>query len=127
MTLLTACNKGNEIAGRSQDSASKSARYLKDRLPADQRLAFEVSFFTIRDSIKDGSAFLKAVDGKTPAQIIEKGKAIYTERKMAGVAEYLKYATWEEMLASFTKERVAQSIQPLDAREKQAHTVLYKL
>ncbi len=78
---LTACNKGNEIAGRSQASVSKSARYLKERLSADKRLEFEVSFFAVRDSIKDSSEFLKAVDGKTPDQIIEMGKAIYAERK----------------------------------------------
>lgn len=125
--LLTACNKGNEIAGRSQSSVSKSARYLKERLPADQRLAFEVSFFMIRDSIKDSDAFLKAVDGQTPAQIIEKGKALYAERKQAGIAEYSKYATWEAMLANFTKERSAQGSKPLDAREKNARATLYKL
>ena len=45
---------------------------------------------------------------------------------MAGVAKYLKYATWEEMLASFTKERDAQGIEPLNESEKQPHTILYK-
>jgi hypothetical protein len=127
MLSLTACNKGNEIAGRSQTSVSKSARYLKERLPADKRLEFEVSFFAIRDSIKDGNAFLKEVDGKTPEQIIEMGKAIYAERKKSGAPEYSKYATWEEMIANFTKERNSQGSKPMDAREKHARTTLYKL
>ncbi|MEQ1638491.1 MAG: DUF6694 family lipoprotein [Methylococcales bacterium] len=127
ITLLAACNKGNEIAGRSQSSVSKSARYIKERLPANQRLEFEVSFFAIRDSFKDGSEFLKAVDGKNPEQIIAMGKAIYTERKNAGVAEYTKYSTWEEMIANFTKERSQQGGKSVDTREKQARATLYKL
>lgn len=127
MTLLAACNKGNEIAGRNQSTVSKSARYLKERLPANKRLEFEVSFFAVRDSIKDNNEFLKAVDGKTPDQIIEMGKAIYTERKTAGIAEYTKYATWEEMILNFTKERNAQGSKPLDSREKNARSTIYKL
>lgn len=127
IALLTACNKGNELAGRSQASVSKSARYLKERLPADQRLAFEVSFFMLRDSIKDGDAFLKAVDGQTPQQIIEKGKALYAERKQAGATEYAKFSTWEEMIANFTKERNAQGSKPSDLREKNARSTIYKL
>ena len=127
VTLLAACNKGNEIAGRSQSSVSKSARYIQERLPADKRLEFEVSFFAIRDSFKDGSEFLKAVDGKNPEQIIEMGKTIYAERKSAGVAEYSKYATWEEMIANFSKERSSQGSKSSDTREKQARATLYKL
>lgn len=127
MASLTACNKGNEIAGRSQSSVSKSARYLKERLPANKRLEFEVSFFAIRDSYKEGDAFLKAVDGKTTDQIIEMGKSIYADRKKAGVPEYAKYASWEEMISNFTNERNAQGSKPLDAREKAARSTLYKL
>ncbi|MCX7088895.1 MAG: hypothetical protein NTV00_12695, partial [Methylococcales bacterium] len=81
MTLLTACNKGNELAGRSQTSLAKSARYIKERLPADKRIEFEVSFFAIRESFKDGGEFLKAVDGKNPEQLIEMGKALYIKHK----------------------------------------------
>lgn len=127
LTVLTACNKGNELAGRSQTSLSKSARYIKERLPADQRLAFEVSFFTIRDSIKDNDEFLKAVDGKTAVQVIEMGKQIYNDRKKAGIAEYSKYDTWEAMLANFMQERNKQPAKPQDVREKHARPTLYKL
>lgn len=127
MSLLTACNKGNELAGRSQSSLSKSARYIKERLPADKRLEFEVSFFTIRDSYKDGSEFMKAVDGKTPEQVIEMGKSLYAQHKQAGDAAYTKFSSWEEMIANFTKERSQQGSKPMDAREKNARPTLYKL
>ncbi|NOT85863.1 MAG: hypothetical protein HOP02_14030 [Methylococcaceae bacterium] len=127
ITLLTACNKGNEIAGRSQSSVSKSARYIKERLPADKRLEFEVSFFAIRDSFKDGDAFLKEVDGKNPDQIIAIGKTIYEERKKAGVAEFAKYPTWEAMIANFSKERSSQGSKPSDSRDKATRSTIYKL
>ena len=63
---LVACGKGQEINGRSTTTAYRSVKALKNRLPAENRIEFEVSFWTIRDSKKDDKEFLNIVDGKTP-------------------------------------------------------------
>ena len=74
---LVACGKGQEINGHNTSTAYRSVKALKNRLPAENRIEFEVSFWTIRDSKKDDKEFLAAVDGKTPQEIITLGKELY--------------------------------------------------
>lgn len=128
---LTACNKGSKINGHTQNTALKSVRYLKERLPPEKRIEFEVSYFTLRDSIKDNGEFLSAIDGKTPDQIIEEGKRIYTDRRNQGLEKYTQYTSWEDMIAKFSKEKDDQSRKhkPDAEKEKEKYnaTVLYKL
>lgn len=123
---LTACNRGSEINGHSLKTTMRSVRYMKERLPPEKRIEFEVSFWTLRDAIKDPEDFLDEVDGKDPDQIIAAGKKIYEERKSAGVAEYTQYATWEEMISKFNIEKSEQGTKKRDPRDKQ-RSVLYKL
>jgi len=129
-TVLIACGKGEEINGHNLRTANKSVKVLKERLPPESRLEFEVSYWTIRDAKKSNDEFLDAVDGKTPLEIIALGKEIYQQRKNDGFAEYAKYSSWEDMISQFGKERSEQDnrkvIKKEDARDK-ANDVLYKL
>jgi hypothetical protein len=129
-TVLIACGKGQEVNGHNLRTANKSVKMLKERLPAESRIEFEVSYWTIRDSKKDTDEFLDAVDGKTPLEIIALGKEIYQQRKNEGFAAYEKYSSWEDMISQFSKERSDQDnrrvIKKEDARDK-ANDVLYKL
>ena len=70
-TTLIACGKGQEINGHNTSTAYRSVKGLKNRLPVEKRIEFEVAFWTIRDLKKDDKEFLNAVDGKTPEQIID--------------------------------------------------------
>lgn len=129
-TALIACGKGEEINGHNLRTANKSVKVLKERLPPESRLEFEVSYWAIRDAKKDNDEFLDAVDGKTPLEIITLGKEIYQQRKNEGFEDYAKYSSWEEMISQFGKERNDQDnrkiIKKEDARDK-ANDVLYKL
>ncbi|MDO8846344.1 MAG: hypothetical protein Q7V32_18595 [Methylicorpusculum sp.] len=102
---------------------------IKERLPQEKRIQFEVSFWTIRDANKDESAFLDAVDGKNPDEIIMLGKEIYDQRKSQGFKEYEQYSSWEDMISKFGQERMNQDrtikVDPRD-RDK-TNDVLYKL
>ncbi len=71
---LIACGKGQEINGHNTATAYRSVKALKNRLSPDNRIEFEVSFWTIRDAKKDDKEFLDVVDGKTPEEIIAIGK-----------------------------------------------------
>ena len=128
---LIACGKGQEINGHNTATAYRSVKALKNRLSPDNRIEFEVSFWTIRDAKKDDKEFLDTVDGKTPEEIIAIGKEIYQERKAAGFKAYEQYSSWEEMIAKFSKERMDQDSRKGKSKEAQdqdkANDVLYKL
>ena len=128
---LIACGKGQEINGHNTATAYRSVKALKNRLSPDNRIEFEVSFWTIRDAKKDDKEFLDVVDGKTPEEIITIGKEIYQERKAAGFKGYEEYSSWEEMIAKFGKERMDQDNRKGKSKEAQdkdkANDVLYKL
>lgn len=128
-TTLIACGKGQQINGHNTRTAYKSAKSIKNRLPGDNRIEYEVSFWTIRDAKKDDSEFLDAVDGKNPQEIIALGKEIYQQRKNAGFEAYAQYSSWEEMIAKFGQERIDQEKpkgKDAGAKDK-ANDLLYKL
>ena len=126
---LIACSRGQEINGHNTATAYRSVKAIKNRLSPDNRIEFEVSFWTIRDAKKDDKEFLDVVDGKTPEEIIAIGKEIYQERKAAGFKAYEQYSSWEEMIAKFSKERMDQDNRRGKSKEDQdkANDVLYKL
>ena len=128
---LIACSKGQEINGHNTATAYRSVKALKNRLSPENRIEFEVSFWTIRDAKKDDKEFLDVVDGKKPGEIIAIGKEIYQERKAAGFKAYEQYSSWEEMIAKFSKERMDQDNRKGKSKEAQdkdkANDVLYKL
>jgi hypothetical protein len=128
-SLLIACGKGDQINGHNTKTAYRSVKALKNRLPANSRIEFEVAFWAIRDANKDDAQFLDAVDGKKPEEIIGLGKEIYQKRKDEGFAAYSQYKNWEDMISKFSAERDEQDIKGKkkeDAKDK-ANDVLYKL
>jgi len=128
-SLLMACNKNHQINGSSMKTVNRSVSMIKERLPLDQRIEFEVSFWTLRDDIKDNGDFLEAVDGKTPEQLIETGKELFQKRKASGNKEYEQYASWEQMIAQYSQERIDQNRKknPDERDKKNPHRVDYRM
>lgn len=117
--LLFGCNKSQQINGSSMKTVNRSISMIKERLPLDQRIEFEVSFWTIRDEIKDNKEFLDAVDGKTPDQLIESGKDLFNKRKAQGSKDYEQFSNWEQMISQYSQERIDQNRKKTpDVREK---------
>lgn len=127
MVLITACSPGGKINGNSTKTAFRSVKMLKRRLPESQRIAFEMSFWSIRETSKDTKEFLNRVHGQTPQQIIEVGKEIFAERKANGVETIAKFSTFDEMIEHYIKERRDQSLPKQKYDPKEDHSVLYKL
>ena len=127
--LLTACNKSQQINGSTLKTVNRSISYIKDRLPLDRRIEFEISYWTLRDEIRNNKEFLDAIDGKTPDQLIEVGKELFLKRKAAGAKEYVQFANWEQMIAQYSQERIEQNRKrsPGDDKEPKNPPVLYKL
>ncbi len=125
--FLMACTTGNQINGRSIKTANRSVSMIKDRLPTEQRIEFEVSYWTLRDSIKTKDEFLDAVDGKTPEELTVLGKEVFQQRKNSGFKAYDQYASWDQMIAKFTQDRIDQSRRKTPAPKDVANNLLYKL
>jgi len=124
--LSTGCGKGNQVNGNSTRTAYRSVKHLKNRLPVEQRIAFEASFWSIRDAYAGDDEFLDQVGGKTPQEVIEQGKKIFQERKASGVAEYRQYANWEDMINKFSEQRSEQG-KNIKRDPRDDHSVIYKL
>ncbi|PKM12896.1 MAG: hypothetical protein CVV13_03465 [Gammaproteobacteria bacterium HGW-Gammaproteobacteria-3] len=125
---LLGCGKADQINGHNSRTAYRSVKVLKERLPPEKRIEFEVSFWTIRDAFPDTDAFLSQVDGKNPNEIIIIGREIYQHRKNQGFEAYDKYQSWEDMIAQFSKERLQQDrTTKADRIKEKANDVLYKL
>ncbi len=127
--FLIGCISGNEVNGRSIKSANKSVNRIKHRLPTEQRIEYEVSYWTLRDSIKNRDEFLDTVGGKTVEELIVLGKEVFQQRKNSGFQNYDQYTSWEQMITKYTQERLDQNKnKTLKSRQQeQDNNVLYRL
>jgi hypothetical protein len=128
-STLVACNNGQKINGHNTNTAFKSVKMIKNRLPTETRLEYEIAFGVIRDAKKDDKEFLSAVDDQIPEGIIALGKEIYQQRKNEGYASYADYSSWEDMISKFGKERTNQDKvkNKRDMKDSPKDNVLYKL
>ena len=128
-SLLVGCNKGHQINGSSLKTVNRSINSIKDKLPLDQRIAYEVSFWTLRDEIRNNKDFLNEIDGKTPEELISKGEELFLKRKASGFKGYDQYASWNDMIMQYTQERIDQNRKKTpDSRDKtNPHNINYKM
>ena len=124
---LFSCSKGNEVSGRSMKGAYRSVNYIKNRLPTEQRIEFELSFWALRDDIRNKEDFLDTVGGKTPEELIELGKALYQKRKNEGYEKYDKFNNWDQMISHYAQERLDQNKRKRAEPKESENSVLYDL
>ena len=125
---LAACGNANQINGRSLQTANKSVLFIKERLPAAQKVEFEIAFWTLRSQSKADQEFLRQVDGKTAEQIVALGKAEFAEAKVGGNQDYAAFASWEDMLAKQIQQRSEQDRTSADLKDKKGYPrVDYKM
>jgi hypothetical protein len=122
------CGGERKVNGRSNRVAALSVKKIKNYLPNDQRVPFEVGFWTIKAKYGNSDEFLDAVDGKTVSEIIASGQQIFEQRRAEGFEAYNKYDSWDDMIAKLLQERADQAI-PYKAPTEQdkQNNVLYKL
>lgn len=125
--MSTGCSQGSQINGRSFKTALKSVKMMKDRIPQDKRIAFELSFWAIRTAYRNNQEFLDIVDGKTADELIEVGKEVFAKRKAEGFAEYQQYASWDDMITKYANDRAAQNNKRKRDPRDAENSVLYKL
>lgn len=124
---LFSCSKGNEVSGRSMKGAYRSVNYIKNRLPTEQRIEFELSFWALRDEIKNKEDFLDKVGGKTPEELIELGKTLYQKRKNEGYDKYQQFDSWDHMISHYAQERLDQNKRKKSDPRDAGNSVIYDL
>lgn len=126
--LSVGCGNIEQINGHSIKTATKSVAVIKERLPANLRIEFEIAYWSIRKQISDDGEFLKTVDQKKPTDIIELGKQIFDKNKASGLAEVAKFDSWEQMIAQQIELRGEQDRSAVDVKDKKGYPrVDYKL
>jgi len=115
--LTVGCGKGDQINANSDNSLYRSVIALQRRLPDQERVEFEVSFWSLKQFAQNESTFRNQVNGKTVQEVIEMGKQNFAAQKAAGNADYIKYPSWEAMIAELVKER-QQSAKRVDRRDR---------
>jgi hypothetical protein len=108
--LSVGCGGEPTINARNTKVVFKSFNRMKNYLPNDERLEFEIAFWTIRDSLGNSKEFLDTVDGKNVAEIIALGQEHFNQRKAEGIPAYDKYTSWDDMLTRVKAERAAQAL-----------------
>jgi len=127
LLLATGCGDP-EINGRSFKGALRSVQRMKNRLPQQQRIPFELSFWAVRNTYLNNREFLDIVGGKTAVEVIASGKEVFSKRKAEGFSEYQQYNNWDEMIKKYTDERREQSLKKSkrDPRDE-SNSVIYEL
>ncbi|CAL1239057.1 hypothetical protein [Candidatus Methylocalor cossyra] len=96
----------DEVSGKTRAAVYKSAVKVKRYLPTDDRVLFDTAF-GILDKIKSQEgpdAFVAAVDGKSPEEIVQMAKQEVNAKIAAGDPEFKKYGSWDEMVRALTEE-----------------------
>ena len=104
MTLTISCTSGMNINGANIETAHKSVLNIKYNLPTEQRMEFEISYWSLRDQTKNDKEFLDIVDGKSAEEMIVIGKRIFHVRKNDGDEEYKNYHSWDDMIHILGRE-----------------------
>lgn len=104
MPVITGGN--NEISGSSRKAAYKSAIKVKRFLSTDERMVFDFAFGVVEEikTTEGGEkAFLDAVGGLKPEEVVELAKKEVNAKIAAGDSKFVQYKSWDDMLYQLTK------------------------
>ncbi len=103
--LFIGCGQNQRINATSTNAMLRSVGGILRHLPENERVAFQVSFWSLKQYADSDVSFRKSVHGKTVAEIVEMGKENYKIQAGAGNPEYIKFDSWEEMIVALIAER----------------------
>jgi hypothetical protein len=126
--LLAACSNSNQINGKSMKTAHKSVAFIKERLPLNQRVEFEVAYWSLRNKLSNDAEFLNSIDHKTATDIIDLAKAHFAKDKADGAKQLAHYENWGQMIARQIEQRGEQDQTAADPKDKKGYPrVDYKM
>lgn len=93
-------SRTDEINGSTREGVYRSAVKVKRYLPTDERVTFDTAL-GILDKLKSeegADAFVQAVSGKKPEEVIELARSAVNIKIATGDPAFKQYASWEDML-----------------------------
>ncbi len=99
-------HRTDSINGHSRETAYRSAIQVKRYLSTNDRVVFDTAF-GILDKVKSEegpSAFIEAVDGKKPDEIIELARHEVGVKIATGHPAFKQYTSWEDMIDKLTAD-----------------------
>lgn len=114
------CSTERSINASNDRTLMTSVKMMKEYLPSQQRVEFEVAFWTLKESAGSPDEFRDVVDGKTAMELIALGKKNFAQQHAAGFKKFQTYPSWEAMIETLLEERknYAKNYQE-DKRDKQ--------
>ncbi|MGX2042012.1 hypothetical protein ACWJKU_18085 [Methylocaldum sp. MU1018] len=97
-------SRTDEINGVSREAVYKSAIKVKRYLNTDERVLFDTAL-GILDKIKSEEgkdAFVDAVDGKSPDEIIDMARQEVNIKIATGHPDFKQYSSWDDMIQKLT-------------------------
>ncbi len=113
-------HRTDSINGHSRETAYRSAIQVKRYLATNDRVVFDTAF-GILDKIKSEegpNAFIQAVDGKTPNEVIELARHEVGVKIATGHPDFKQFSSWENMVDKLIGDsdksfKASENAQPL--------------
>ncbi|MEN8260642.1 MAG: DUF6694 family lipoprotein [Pseudomonadota bacterium] len=106
LTLISiGCSTERSINASNDRTLLRSVKTMKEYLPSQERVEFEVAFWTLKESASSAEEFRDVVDGKTASELIALAKKNFAEQQAAGFRRFQTYPSWEAMIEKFVNER----------------------
>lgn len=120
MTALNGCGQADQINARSDRALFRTVSDMQRRLPKEQQVEFQVSFWSLKQYAESESEFREMVHRKSAPEIIELGKENFVTQAAAGNRDFIKYSSWNSMIADLVEERKKSALRPRkgDVRDK---------
>jgi len=93
--------EGRELDGSTVEQVRKSALKVRRSMPSDDRTLFDTAFGVL-EKLKNEEgpdAFVKAVDGLKPEEIIDLARQEVNQKIASGSDEFKPYHSWDEMIS----------------------------
>lgn len=101
------CGQGPKVHANSDKQMYRSVATTMSRMSINNRIQFEVAFWSLHNSAKDKNKFREEINGKTPAEVVQMASADFNARKAAGEEGYSKYESWEDLIEKLKQERAS--------------------
>ncbi|MFZ4703776.1 MAG: hypothetical protein ACOYMG_27345 [Candidatus Methylumidiphilus sp.] len=95
-----------EIHGSTDKRVMQSTKDVRHNMATEERHTFDVALGLLQTfHAQEGeNAFAKAVNGKSPVEVVEMAKKEVEAKIAAGEADFKQYASWEDMLSKKAAE-----------------------
>lgn len=111
--FLNGCDRASSSINASSDKTLyRSVKGIKEFLPGDKKLSFEIGFWSLKRWSENDEQFKELIHRKTADEVIALAKEKFEEKKSSGDPRLADYPSWDEMIKKFLLDRQGFAIEP---------------